>query len=89
MDAALESATCLYTLMPDGHFLIDRHPQHPQVLIVSPCSGHGFKFTPVIGEVVSDLVATGKSRNNVDFFRMTAERQNMPATGKRISLCFL
>jgi sarcosine oxidase len=57
-----ESSVCLYTNTPDRHFLIDRHPEHPQVLLVSPCSGHGFKFAPVVGEIVADLVTEGASR---------------------------
>lgn len=51
-----ESAVCLYTNTPDGHFLIDRHPGCAAVLIASPCSGHGFKFAPAIGEILADLV---------------------------------
>ena len=47
--------TCLYTMMPDGDFLIDRLPGWPQVIVASPCSGHGFKFAPVIGEILADL----------------------------------
>ncbi|MBI1175894.1 N-methyl-L-tryptophan oxidase [bacterium] len=50
------SVTCLYTNTPDEHFLIDRHPAHRNVLIVSPCSGHGFKFASAIGDVVARLV---------------------------------
>jgi len=50
------SAVCMYTNTPDEHFLIDFHPQHPQVLIASPCSGHGFKFSPVIGEIAAALL---------------------------------
>ena len=49
----LRSAVCLYTNTPDGHFLVDRHPEDGRVWIVSPCSGHGFKFASVIGEVVA------------------------------------
>ncbi|HEX7090098.1 MAG TPA: N-methyl-L-tryptophan oxidase [Longimicrobiales bacterium] len=54
----IESAVCMYTNTPDDHFIIDAHPEHPHVLLVSPCSGHGFKFSPVIGELVAEL-ATG------------------------------
>jgi sarcosine oxidase len=50
------SAVCLYTNTPDEHFRLARHPQFPDVVIASPCSGHGFKFAPVIGEIVADLV---------------------------------
>jgi sarcosine oxidase len=46
----------MYTNTPDEHFILDFHPGHPQVLIASPCSGHGFKFSPVIGEIASALL---------------------------------
>ena len=49
------SATCLYTNTTDGHFLIAPHARHEEVLIVSACSGHGFKFASAIGEAVADL----------------------------------
>ncbi len=64
-----ESAVCLYTNTPDEHFWIDRHPAHPQVLIVSPCSGHGFKFASVIGEIVADSVIEGRTRFDLSLFR--------------------
>jgi sarcosine oxidase len=63
------SAVCLYTNTPDEHFWIDRHPAHPQVLIVSPCSGHGFKFASVIGEIIADLLVDGRSRFDLSLFR--------------------
>ena len=47
----LTTQTCLYTVTPDGDFIIDRMPQFPQVIVASPCSGHGFKFAPAIGEI--------------------------------------
>lgn len=66
----LRSATvCLYTNTPDEHFWIDRHPDHPQVLIASACSGHGFKFSSVIGEILRDLIVTGRSRFDLGLFR--------------------
>jgi sarcosine oxidase len=65
---------CLYTNTPDGHFLIDRHPAHANVWIVSPCSGHGFKFASVIGEAVSDLVMEGRSRFDLAPFRLDRAR---------------
>ena len=69
-----ESSVCLYTNTPDRHFLIDHHPEHERVLIVSPCSGHGFKFAPVIGEVVADLVTTGASRFDLKPFSLARIR---------------
>jgi sarcosine oxidase len=50
------SGVCMYTNTPDEHFLIDRHPEHPGVLIASPCSGHGFKFSPAIGEALAEMI---------------------------------
>lgn len=58
-DAAGErraSATCLYTNTPDGHFLVTPHARYEDVLIVSACSGHGFKFASAIGEAVADIL---------------------------------
>ncbi|MBK5189003.1 MAG: N-methyl-L-tryptophan oxidase, partial [Gemmatimonadaceae bacterium] len=49
----LDRATCVYTNTPDHDFLIDRHPGHPNVIIASPCSGHGFKFSSAIGEILA------------------------------------
>jgi sarcosine oxidase len=47
---------CLYTLTPDEHFVLGRHPAHPNVAVACGFSGHGFKFVPVIGEILADLV---------------------------------
>jgi sarcosine oxidase len=63
------AAACLYTNTPDEHFWIDRHPQHDNVLIASPCSGHGFKFASVIGEVLADLATRGRSSFDLSLFR--------------------
>jgi sarcosine oxidase len=65
-----EAKTCLYTCTPNGHFILDRHPAHEDVWIISPCSGHGFKFCPVIGEVVADLVTRGRSDFDLRLFRL-------------------
>jgi sarcosine oxidase len=60
-DGRLRStAICMYTNTPDGHFWIDRHPDHPQVLIASPCSGHGFKFAPLIGDALAEWLTEGQ-----------------------------
>lgn len=65
-----ETAVCLFTNTPDHDFLIDFHPRHPQVLVSSPCSGHGFKFASAIGELQAELVTTGKSRFDLSPFRI-------------------
>ena len=66
----LESAVCLYTNTPDRDFVIDRHPDHENVLVVSACSGHGFKFTSAIGEIVADLVTNGRSSFDLSPFSL-------------------
>lgn len=59
---ATKSVTCLYTVTPDSTFLIDRHPDAPRILVVSPCSGHGFKHSAAIGEAAAELTTSGQSR---------------------------
>jgi sarcosine oxidase len=61
---------CLYTTTPDSNFVIDFYPGHEQVVIASPCSGHGFKHSPAIGEVLAELVIDGKSKIDISTFRM-------------------
>lgn len=66
----LRSATvCTYTNTPDSHFWIDCHPEHPEVWIASPCSGHGFKFASVLGEVLADLVMRREPAFDLSLFR--------------------
>jgi sarcosine oxidase len=57
--------TCLYTNTPDKNFIVDFHPASKRVLIVSACSGHGFKFASAVGEVVADAVRTGRLSRRV------------------------
>jgi len=66
----LSATTCMYTNTPDGHFILDRHPRHPNVILASPCSGHGFKFASVIGEVLADLACDGQTNHPIDMFRL-------------------
>lgn len=63
--------TCLYTAAPDGHFVIDHHPEHAQVVIASPCSGHGFKYTTAIGPLLVDLAVTGATAIPIDTFSIS------------------
>ncbi|MBA3423108.1 MAG: N-methyl-L-tryptophan oxidase [Rubrobacter sp.] len=74
----MDLQTCMFTNTPDHHFVIDLHPEYPQVSLASPCSGHGFKFASVIGEIMADLATTGLTRHDISLFRLdrlTAERQ--------------
>lgn len=65
--AVLAATTCLYTMTPDSHFIIDRHPAHARVVYGCGFSGHGFKFTAVIGEIMADLATDGTTRHPIDF----------------------
>jgi sarcosine oxidase len=68
--ALVDAKTCLYTVAPDGDFIIDRLPGAPSIVVASPCSGHGFKFAPAIGEILADL-ATGRSTaHDISRFRI-------------------
>lgn len=62
--------TCMFTNAPDGHFIIDRHPDYPQIVFASPCSGHGFKFASVIGEIMADLAMDGVTHHDIALFRL-------------------
>jgi sarcosine oxidase len=60
--------TCMFTNTPDGHFIIDTLPDTPEVIVVSACSGHGYKFAGVVGEIVADLATTGHKRFDLSMF---------------------
>jgi sarcosine oxidase len=62
------AVSCLYTTTPDSNFVIDFYPGHSQVIIASPCSGHGFKHSAAIGEVLAELVICGKSKIDISSF---------------------
>lgn len=62
---------CMFTNTEDEHFVLDRHPDHPQVVIASPCSGHGYKFCSVVGEIVADLATgDGSTEHEIGFLRL-------------------
>ena len=64
------SDVCLYTDTPDFHFVVDRHPRHDEVILASVCSGHGFKFAPVMGEIIADLVQGTRPAFDLSMFRI-------------------
>ena len=67
---ALSLKTCMFTNSPDGHFIIDLHPDYPQVSLASGFSGHGFKFASVIGEAMADLAMFGETSHDLSLFRL-------------------
>jgi sarcosine oxidase len=67
----LRAATvCLYTNTPDEHFVLDTHPLYPAVFVASPCSGHGFKFSVAIGELIADELTGNERRFDLAPFRI-------------------
>jgi sarcosine oxidase len=79
----MDLQTCMFTNTPDHHFVIDLHPDYPQVSIASPCSGHGFKFASVVGEIMADLAEKGFTRHDIGLFRL--DRLKRQATGYQSS----
>ena len=61
---------CLYTMTEDKHFIVDRHPVYPQIAIGAGFSGHGFKFTTLIGKILAQLVLEGETEHNLSLFRL-------------------
>jgi sarcosine oxidase len=64
----VHSATCMYSNTPDEHFVIARHPDSVNVTVACGFSGHGFKFVPVVGEILADLAMTGATEHPIDLF---------------------
>lgn len=63
-------STCIYTKTPDEDFVVDLHPDDKRIVVASPCSGHGYKFASVIGEVLADLATEGETRHDISRFGM-------------------
>jgi sarcosine oxidase len=70
-----DARTCLYTVTPDRDFVLDHLPGSPQVIVASPCSGHGFKFAPVVGDILADLATTGSTGHDISRFRLARFQQ--------------
>jgi sarcosine oxidase len=66
-----QTLSCLYTCTRGSRFVIDRHPEHEAVLVVSPCSGHGFKHSPAIGEAVAQWATHGRTDIDLEPFRLS------------------
>ncbi len=74
-DKCLKAVTCLYTVTPDFGFVIDRHPQSERVILVSPCSGHGFKHSPAIGEALAEISSGAAARFDLTPFALKRFRR--------------
>jgi sarcosine oxidase len=62
-----DHAACMYTMTPDAHFIVDQHPEYPQVALAAGLSGHGFKFTSVLGELLCQLALDGRTSLPLEF----------------------
>ena len=60
--------SCMYVNAPDEHFVISSHPHHSNVAVAAGMAGHGFKFTPVVGEILADLAIDGQTSYNIELF---------------------
>jgi sarcosine oxidase len=70
----LRATACLYTVTPDFGFVIDTHPDSDRVIVASPCSGHGFKHSPAVGEALADLALEQPPRFDLSPFRLSRFR---------------
>jgi sarcosine oxidase len=67
----IQSAACMYTETPDVDFIIDYHPKYSNVIIASPCSGHGFKHSAAVGQVLSQLSLEGTTEFDISSFSLS------------------
>jgi sarcosine oxidase len=74
-----QARTCMYTNTPDEHFVIARHPGHERVVVACGFSGHGFKFVPVVGEIVADLVTGDQTKHPIGLFDPARFSPDRPA----------
>jgi len=75
----LRYLSCRYTMLPGEDFLIDFAPGEKNLIVASPCSGHGFKFASVIGEILADLAIEGGTRLPIELFSFEALQRRAAA----------
>ena len=63
-------AVCMYTMSPDEHFIVDQHPNHPQITFAAGLSGHGFKFASVLGELLVQLAIDNELQLPLEFLSL-------------------
>jgi sarcosine oxidase len=72
VDAKFSSSdVCMYTNTPDEHFIIDYYPSNKNIIIASPCSGHGFKFSSAIGKILCDMALEKQLSFDISPFRIS------------------
>ena len=63
------SRVCLYTMTPDEHWVLDKHPEYSHIVFAGGCSGHAFKFSTIIGKILTDLALTGETPHDISLFK--------------------
>ncbi|MDZ4658871.1 MAG: N-methyl-L-tryptophan oxidase [Bythopirellula sp.] len=71
VDGLAEHQTCLYTMSPDEHFVLDFHPQDKNIVFAAGLSGHGFKFAPVLGKALAEMALNGGTDLAVGFLGLS------------------
>lgn len=70
-DEVIRHNICMYSMTPDEHFVIDHHPESKRVAFAAGFSGHGFKFAPLVGSILADLLLEGKTKQPIGFLRLS------------------
>jgi monomeric sarcosine oxidase len=60
---------CLYTMTPDENWVLDKHPEYSHIVFAGGCSGHAFKFSTIIGKILTDLALTGETPHDISLFK--------------------
>ena len=71
MTSLKTARVCLYTLTPDDNWVIDKHPEYQHIVFAGGCSGHAFKFSTIIGKILTDLALTGETPHDISLFKAT------------------
>lgn len=75
----VDARVCMYTSTPDHHFAIGPHPEMPGAWVAAGFSGHGFKLSPVVGEILADLAVSGRTANDIELFDPARFKGNVNA----------
>ena len=71
----ISTRRCLYTLTPDKDFVVDHHPNYPHIAFGAGFSGHGFKFTTLMGKILAELVLEGETKHDTSLFKLSRFQQ--------------
>ena len=71
----ISTRRCLYTLTPDKHFVVDNHPNYNHIAFGAGFSGHGFKFTTLMGKILAELALEGKTQHDTSLFKLSRFQQ--------------